>query len=293
MTDATGRSRNGHLLHDAAYHAPQRVLSTAAAGHRGTTMRITARQAVAVLLAIATTMVVVAPANGAAPPRSPKFETLRPGEEVLVDSPIRVNIVMVGYEPDSFDVDRVIDRSPDDVTPRRPSKGQAERRPRRGRARAHATSTCPASPATAFDDAFFAHLAATGSPGPAGTARPVVQRPGAQRGRRVAGVPLPRRHRDRAVVGAAGRRAARRQPERLHGVPRQLVGPTRLPVPRLPGGRRPRARHGLRHRGRVVDPAHLVRRLDRDARGSSTCPPDPTTARRLRRRHPPTSPATA
>lgn len=106
----------------------------------------------------------VAPASAA--PKAGGFETIRPGEEAVVDSPIRVNVVMVGYQPDSFDAQRVIDALPATSRPVVRIKGM-----RYGVhdevGLAHRYEYVPRFAGAAFDDAFFAHLAATGTTGPA------------------------------------------------------------------------------------------------------------------------------
>ena len=130
---------------------------------------------------------VVEPALGAAAP-PPHLRTLEPGEEVLVDSPIRVNLVMVGYEPGSFDVD------PADRPPSTTSRPLSAVHRTRGTGsttrwgRAGGSSTCRAFAGVVFDDAVWAprrdgHGRAGGAPGP------VLQRPGAQPGLRDAWIP--------------------------------------------------------------------------------------------------------
>ncbi|MDP1795314.1 MAG: hypothetical protein Q8K63_14345 [Acidimicrobiales bacterium] len=107
----------------------------------------------------------VAPASAA--PQPGGFGTIRPGEEVVVDSPIRVNVVMVGYEADSFDAARVIDGLPATSRPIVRSKDM-----RYGVydeiGLAHRYEYVPRFTDAAFDDDFFAHLTATGTTRPAG-----------------------------------------------------------------------------------------------------------------------------
>jgi len=109
----------------------------------------------------------VAPASAAPADRQPaKFDTIRPGEDAVVDSPIRVNVVMVGYEADSFDVNRVIDGLPATGRPVVRAKGM-----RYGVhdevGLGHRYEYVPRFAGADFDNAFFAHLAATGTTRPA------------------------------------------------------------------------------------------------------------------------------
>jgi hypothetical protein len=76
-------------------------------------MRVT--RAVTVLLAVAVATFITAPPSAAAGPK--KFQTLRPGEHVNVDSPVRVNVVLVGYQPGSVDMKRLRSMLPAESNP--------------------------------------------------------------------------------------------------------------------------------------------------------------------------------
>jgi hypothetical protein len=126
-------------------------------------MRRVIASAVAVLLAAT---LAAAPAAASAEPQPAELHTIRPGEEVVVDSPIRVNLVMVGYQPEAFDVDRLLVGLP---ATSRPVVGQPARRygvlDEVGLE--HRYEYVPRFAGAQFDDAFFAHLAATGTTAPA------------------------------------------------------------------------------------------------------------------------------
>lgn len=121
--------------------------------------------AAAVAMLVALTLA-AAPSNASADSQPAEFRTIRPGEEVVVDSPIRVNIVMVGYQPDSFAVDRLIAGLPTTSRPVVRVQGLGYGLHDEVGLE-HRYEYVPRFAGAQFDDAFFAHLAETGTTGPA------------------------------------------------------------------------------------------------------------------------------
>lgn len=134
--------------------------------HRSVARRaVTALAVVAVIILSAGFLGLTSPARAAgSSPRPPHLVALHPGNPQLRLAPIRVNVVLVGYQPGAIDTGRLISLLPVDGVPIQRYSAYRGFFFAAGEEYQYHYSVRDAG--QSFDDAFFTHLAHTGKTGP-------------------------------------------------------------------------------------------------------------------------------